>query len=325
MPSYTEEVVAATSDDVRADEMIKQVFSSKQILAKIIKPIIPELNDLSDKEVQNRIEAISTEIPVSAYGNPDKITGSATEDRVVGEGNVNYDIRFSVLCPDKETRECQILVDLEAQGKPNPDYPLSYRAIYYMSRIISSQITDLSDEKVYKTLKKVYTIWICFSPKGITDSISRVRLEQETLVGKYKIPPNHLDLLNYYLVRVSNDGFLKGTGNELLNFLGTLLAPSLEATERVERLKEFIPNDPEFEKEAKTMFGVTEMWKASALKEGFEKGVEQGREKGVEEGQTLLATLLQKLMSAGRSDDMNRAITDPEYRKTLYGEFGLSP
>ena len=33
-----------------------------------------------------------------------------------------------------------------------------------------------------------------------------------------------------------------------------------------------------------------------------------------------LADLLQKLMDAGRSEDVNRAISDPEYRKQLYLE-----
>ena len=292
MASYAEKVVAAASDGVRADKMIKQVFSSKQILAKIIKPIIPGLATMPDKEVQSRIEAINTEIPVSAYGNPEKITGSATEDRVVGEGNVNYDIRFHVLCPGNETSECQVLVDLEAQGDPNPGYPISYRATYYMARMISSQITSFSKKnkgKEYKNLKKVYTIWILFSPEGLEDSITRVTLAQESLYGKYKIKENHLDLLNYYLVRVSNDGFLKGTDNELLNFLGTLLAPSLKADERVERLKKFIPNDPEFEKEAREMFGFTEVMVQSMAKDIRDEGRKEGRQ---EERQAMLRQML---------------------------------
>ena len=49
MASYAEKVVAAASDGVRADKMIKQVFSSKQILAKIIKPIIPGLATMPDR------------------------------------------------------------------------------------------------------------------------------------------------------------------------------------------------------------------------------------------------------------------------------------
>ena len=44
------------------------------------------------------------------------------------------------------------------------------------------------------------------------------------------------------------------------------------------------------------------------------------REEGREEGERRLADLLQKLMDTGRSEDVNRAISDPEYRKQLYLE-----
>lgn len=283
MASHTKRVVAAVSDDVRADEKIKQVFSSKQVLARIVKPIIPELKDMSDQEVERRIEAVDTETAVSAYKNPDKIVGSATEDRVAGEGNVNYDIRFSVLCPDKKKRECQVLIDLEAQGTPNPGYHLMKRATYYVSRMISSQLTDLSDEKVYNNLEKVYSIWICFSRDGIKDAITESYFAQRSVYGNYRIPKEHLDLLHIVFLRVSNDGFRDETNNELLKFLGTLLAPSLEVNERVERLKEFIP-DPEFEKEAREMFGFTELIRQSMVEEGREEGLKTGRAEGREEG-----------------------------------------
>ena len=39
-----------------------------------------------------------------------------------------------------------------------------------------------------------------------------------------------------------------------------------------------------------------------------------------EEGENRLADLLQKLIDTGRNEDMNRAISDPEYRKQLYLE-----
>lgn len=44
------------------------------------------------------------------------------------------------------------------------------------------------------------------------------------------------------------------------------------------------------------------------------------KEEGIEQGENRLAALLQMLMAAGRSEDVNRAISDPEYRKRLYLE-----
>ena len=43
-------------------------------------------------------------------------------------------------------------------------------------------------------------------------------------------------------------------------------------------------------------------------------------EVGLEQGENHLADLLQKLMDTGRSEDVNRAISDSEYRKQLYLE-----
>ena len=50
---------------------------------------------------------------------------------------------------------------------------------------------------------------------------------------------------------------------------------------------------------------------------------EIGREKGRAEGEDLSFTLLQKLLAAGRSDDVQRVASDKAYREELYKEFGL--
>ena len=54
--------------------------------------------------------------------------------------------------------------------------------------------------------------------------------------------------------------------------------------------------------------------------EGREAGLEEGHKSGLEQGERRLAELLQKLIDTGRSEDVSRAISDPEYRKQLYLE-----
>ena len=54
--------------------------------------------------------------------------------------------------------------------------------------------------------------------------------------------------------------------------------------------------------------------------EGYESGYAEGHKAGLEQGESHLADLLQKIMDTGRSEDINRAISDPEYRKQLYLE-----
>ena len=52
----------------------------------------------------------------------------------------------------------------------------------------------------------------------------------------------------------------------------------------------------------------------------YEEGHETGLARGLEQGERRLADLLQKLIDTGRSEDVSRAISDPEYRKQLYLE-----
>ena len=58
----------------------------------------------------------------------------------------------------------------------------------------------------------------------------------------------------------------------------------------------------------------------AGFSEGHESGFSEGHEVGMEQGESHLTNLLQKLMDTGRSEDINRAISDPEYRKQLYLE-----
>ena len=57
-----------------------------------------------------------------------------------------------------------------------------------------------------------------------------------------------------------------------------------------------------------------------ALKEGEAIGRAAGREEGLKEGELRLANLMQLLIDSGRTDDMNRALVDLEYREQLYQE-----
>lgn len=50
---------------------------------------------------------------------------------------------------------------------------------------------------------------------------------------------------------------------------------------------------------------------------------EEGRRMGFEEGQKQINTLYQKLVEAGRTEDMIKASSDAEYQKKLLLEFGL--
>lgn len=267
--SYTENVIASVASDPRADKAVKQVFKQKSVLALIVQGTIPEFAEMSLQEIEDRIDSIDLNAPVSAYARRDTIIGDATEDKVEGEGNVNYDIRFTLRRPNMDEQVCQLFVDLEAQATPNPVYPIIKRAKYYTARMISAQLTDLSDHRAYNKVRKVCSIWICYSQSGIKDAITRISMRQESVVGNYKVPAKHLDLEDIVLVRVSNDGFKEETKDKLLKFLGTLLTPNLDAEPKIERLREFLPNNKELEKEVRNMSGFAEVWQESGRVQGI--------------------------------------------------------
>ncbi len=49
---------------------------------------------------------------------------------------------------------------------------------------------------------------------------------------------------------------------------------------------------------------------------------EIGREEGRGEGENKALQLMQKLMEAGKTGEMKRALSDPAYREQLYREYG---
>ena len=52
-------------------------------------------------------------------------------------------------------------------------------------------------------------------------------------------------------------------------------------------------------------------------------GIVKGREEGILKGESKMASLINKLMSEGRSDDVMLATEDEEARKRFYKEFGI--
>ena len=57
--------------------------------------------------------------------------------------------------------------------------------------------------------------------------------------------------------------------------------------------------------------------------ENIEKGFEKGIERGIERGENRVSTLLIRLLKEGRTKDMERALSDREYRQELYKSYGL--
>ena len=59
------------------------------------------------------------------------------------------------------------------------------------------------------------------------------------------------------------------------------------------------------------------------IKQGIEKGIDEGLREGLRIGENRLAELLRLLKDSGRTEELDRAISDPECRMKLYQEFQI--
>lgn len=107
---------AIVPDRIRYDEYVKEVLADVQILARILKYSVEELKELSIDEIILCIDEEQIEIgkaPVApGLTNFGKIKGAVTEDTVINEGTVYFDIRFPVYYSG---RTIKILINIEAQ------------------------------------------------------------------------------------------------------------------------------------------------------------------------------------------------------------------
>ena len=88
---------------------------------------------------------------------PKVITGSNNEDSTLTEGTVRYDVRFDAIAPtaanDAASQDViRLIINVEAQTAFNPGYPLTKRAIYYCSRMISAQHGPIFKKSEYTSV-----------------------------------------------------------------------------------------------------------------------------------------------------------------------------
>ena len=109
------------------------------------------------------------------------INGMDAEDKSVHEGTVTFDIRLrAIVLSFREP--IALIINVEAQDKFYPGYPLIKRGIYYCCRMISSQYGREFTDSHYEKIKKVYSIWICVNPpKNRENTITRYRPVEEHL------------------------------------------------------------------------------------------------------------------------------------------------
>ena len=263
------------------DEAAKRLLSQKTVLAYILKGCLMEYQDYTLEEIADRFiegdpqigeTAVHADEEISEWEKPERILGLNTEDITVTEGMVRYDIRFKALLP-KDPR-LYLILNIEAQNEKQTWYPLLKRAVYYGSRLISSQYGTVFSGMDYGAVKKVYSIWICTkSAKKYRNSMNRYEMVEECLVGESRNDPENYRLMNLILLHVGE--YDEGTHEGILEFLEILLSGKLQAEEK----KQILQEQYHIAMTKKMSEEVTQMCNLSwgIYQDGVENGVEQTR------------------------------------------------
>ena len=262
------------------DEAAKRLLSQKTVLAYILKECLPEYQDYTPEEIADRFiegdpqvgeAAVHADEEISEWEKPERILGLNTEDITVTEGLVRYDIRFKVLLP-KDPERLYLILNIEAQNEQQTWYPLLKRAVYYGSRLISSQYGTVFSGMDYGAVKKVYSIWICTkSAKKYRNSMNRYEMVEECLVGENRSDPENYRLMNLILLHVGE--YDEGTHEGILGFLEILLSGKLQAEEK----KQILQEQYHIVMTKKMSEEVTQMCNLSwgIYQDGVEQGIEQ--------------------------------------------------
>lgn len=283
--TYLAHTIAQTEYEARYDKAAKKLLADRLVLAHILKGCVPEYRDLNifdiaDKYIEGepQIGMVGVDMDDTNRGkkHETKVAGLNNEDMSQSEGTVYYDVRFNAAAPSSYGEEyIRLIINVEAQNRFRPQYPLTKRAVYYCSRLISAQQGTVFTNSEYGKLRKVYSIWICVNPaKDFKNTITRYSFQPENIVGNAAEKKENYDMISIVMVCL---GDMDDRGEpDLLKFLGILFHEELSADEKKDILKrEFdIPMTETFESEVREMCNLSE----GVLEKGIQRGMEQGRE-----------------------------------------------
>ena len=131
------------------------------------------------------------------------------------------------------------------------------RAIFYVSRLISSQKERDFVNTNYDDIKQVFSIWVCMNMEK--NSLSHFHLKKDEMLEPYDWKGN-TDLLNIVMIGVTNELPEHDEKYELHRLIGALLSDRLRENEKLDIIeKEYkIPLSNDFRKEVDTMCNLSQ-------------------------------------------------------------------
>ena len=273
--------VNAAGDKAQYDTRVKRLLAQKSILAHILVKTVDEFKGMKPEDVVKYIEgepSISV-VPVEpGLANMEKtdaagqrIVGFNTENAEINEGLVRFDIIFYVRMKNGLS---QIIVNIEAQKDEPTEYKILNRAIFYVSRLISSQKERDFVNTNYDDIKQVFSIWICMNMDD--NSLSHIHLTKDELLKPCNWKGN-LDLLNIVLIGITNEIPEHDEKYEMHRLIGALLSSELKEQEKLDIIEhEYnIPISQEFREDVRIMCNLSTGIEERATERATEKTSEK--------------------------------------------------
>lgn len=249
----------AAGDKAQYDTRVKRILAQKNILAHILVKTVDEFKGMTSEDVVTYIEGEPkvgiapvepglTNIEKTDATGP-RVVGLNTENAEINEGLVRFDIIFYVRMKNGLS---QIIVNIEAQKDEPTEYKILNRAIFYVSRLTSSQKERDFVNTNYDDIKQVFSIWICMNMDY--NSLSHIHLTKDEMLRPYGWKGN-IDLLNIVLVGITNDIPNHDEKYEMHRLIGALLSSELKEQEKLDIIEhEYnIPISNEFREDVRIM------------------------------------------------------------------------
>lgn len=273
--------VNAAGDKAQYDTRVKRLLAQKSILAHILVKTVDEFKGMKPEDVVKYIEGepsisvVPVEPGLANMEKPDaagqRIVGLNTENAEINEGLVRFDIIFYVRMKNGLS---QIIVNIEAQKDEPTEYKILNRAIFYVSRLISSQKERDFVNTNYDDIKQVFSIWICMNMDD--NSLSHIHLTKDELLKPCNWKGN-LDLLNIVLIGIINEIPEHDEKYEMHRLIGALLSSELKEQEKLDIIEhEYnIPISQEFREDVRIMCNLSTGIEERATERATEKTSEK--------------------------------------------------
>jgi len=180
----------------------------------------------------------------------------------------------------------EMFINIEAQTKDNPSYPLISRGFYYCSRLVAKQKNAPNgfQHSEFGKIKKVYSIWICMEHICKKNNVMNTYSTTETCLKKeWHAPKKEYDLMSVIMIYLGEEYPHDDVHHSLLDMLNILFISKASAKQKKLQLSKnydiFLTE--EIKEEVEHMCNFSEGIRSRGLAEGRAKGRAEGKAEGI--------------------------------------------